>query len=515
METDLLSVWQAVGRHADLGAALTEAATYLKNRLYTHSLLLRHVDVGAMRIETLCAVAAEGGEGALLPRTDLSTRDLESVLAWCRRDKPLRAGRGDRFAMMLATAQEWKTALVVPLMRSDSTCGVLVLLSSASALPDDAESVVEGLREPLSVALGNHLRDHELASLREGLEADRRALLERLDRQDVVDVILGADRGLRDVIARVEQVARTEVPVLLLGETGSGKEVIAREIHKRSRRQHGPIERVNCGAIPPGLIDSELFGHERGSFTGATSTRYGRFERADGGSVFLDEIGELPLEAQVRLLRILQDGTYERVGGHKSMHADVRIIAATHRELERMVGLGSFREDLWYRIGVFPIRIPPLRDRIDDIPEMATHFAWRAGKRLGGSPLVPTTSDVDALIEYPWPGNVRELASVIERAAILGEGRRLDVAGALGAPIRKTASMPASSARSASPPRGETLDEVVRTHIENCLMETNGRVEGRYGAAVRLGVNPNTLRSRMRKLGINPALYRAIGSAGD
>src|SRR5690606_38988961 len=231
---------------------------------------------------------------------------------------------------------------------------------------------------------------------------------------------------------RVAQVAGADVPVLRLGETGTGKEVIAREIHRQSARSDGPVVKVNCGAIPAGLIDSELFGHERGSFTGAVQDRAGWFERADGGTLFLDEIGELPLDAQVRLLRVLQDGTFERVGGRRTHTVDVRIVAATHRDLRGMIDEGRFREDLWYRISVFPIRLPPLRERLTDIPALAEHFARGAGRRLGGVPLTATREDMELLLTSPWPGNVRELAAVIERAAILGGGVRLEVAAALG-----------------------------------------------------------------------------------
>ncbi len=213
---------------------------------------------------------------------------------------------------------------------------------------------------------------------------------------------------------RANLVSRADIPVLILGETGSGKEVVARAIHKQSGRVNKPFLRVNCGAIPPELVDSELFGHEPGSFTGATALRKGWFERADQGTLFLDECGELPLAAQVRLLRILQDGTYERVGGEKQLHVDVRVVAATHRNLQAMVGEGTFREDLWYRLAVFPIKLPPLRDRLEDIPALAAHFAQRASKRFGLPPRAPTPNDVNLLAAYPWPGNVRELASVME-----------------------------------------------------------------------------------------------------
>jgi len=312
---------------------------------------------------------------------------------------------------------------------------------------------------------------------------------------------------------RINLVAHSDVPVLILGETGSGKEVVARAIHKGSRRQAGPFLRVNCGAIPPELIDSELFGHERGSFTGAVATRKGWFERADGGTLFLDEVGELPLAAQVRLLRILQDGSFERVGGQRPLHVDVRVVAATNRDLHAMVADGTFREDLWYRIAVFVVRIPPLRERIEDIPMLASHFALRAAKRLGTPPLVPTPQDNDLLVSYDWPGNVRELSAVIERAAILGMGRRLDVAAALGVNTRiapratdTTRLLPATTATDNDAIL--TLDSAMAEHIRLALTRTRGKIEGRHGAARLLDINPYTLRARMRKLGIDWTSFR-------
>jgi len=302
--------------------------------------------------------------------------------------------------------------------------------------------------------------------------------------------------------------------VLLLGETGTGKEVIARTIHAESRRAHGPIVRVNCGAIPAGLIDSELFGHERGSFTGAHIMRKGWFERADGGTLFLDEVAELPLDAQVRLLRILQDGTFERIGGQRSLTVDVRIIAATNRDVHEMVSSGQFREDLWYRISVFPIAIPPLRERLEDLPLLAGHFASRAGRRLNGVPLYPSSSDIETLLGYSWPGNVRELGAVIERAAILGGGRALKIAAALGStgPVgySRSAEPPSEAPRTAAPQASAELqlDGVVSAHIRRVLAATNGRIEGQAGAARMLGINPHTLRARMRKLNIHWASYR-------
>jgi transcriptional regulator with GAF, ATPase, and Fis domain len=306
---------------------------------------------------------------------------------------------------------------------------------------------------------------------------------------------------------RVAQVAPTDVPVLLFGETGAGKEVVARAIHEASPRRGGPMLRVNCGAIPPGLIDSELFGHERGSFTGAVAGRAGWFERADGGTLFLDEVGELPLAAQVRLLRVLQEAVIERVGGQRTLHVDVRLVAATHRHLEEMVAAGTFRQDLWYRINVFPIVIPPLRERQEDIPALAAHFARSAGTRIGGAPLALSPSDIDLLIAYHWPGNVRELAAVIERAAILGDGKRLDIGNALGS--RAQSARPVSTPTSGSDNAHlTTLNVAIARHIEAALETTRGKIEGPRGAAKLLGINPHTLRSRMRKLGVRWQRFR-------
>jgi transcriptional regulator with GAF, ATPase, and Fis domain len=285
------------------------------------------------------------------------------------------------------------------------------------------------------------------------------------------------------------------------------------------------VVRVNCGAIPAALIDSELFGHERGAFTGAVATRKGWFERADGGTLFLDEIGELPAAAQVRLLRVLQDGSLERVGGGHVITVDVRVVAATHRQLDAMVAEGAFREDLWYRISVFPIRLPPLRERSEDIPTLAAHFARRAGQRLGGMALEPSAQDIALLRAYAWPGNVRELIAVIERAAILGDGRRLEVGTALGtgAPSQVERRIPTSpppvlGAVNSLPVRDAgtpSLDLAMRGHIERALLQVHGRIEGPFGAAKLLGINPHTLRARMRKLGIDWAKYRPATDAAS
>jgi hydrogenase-4 transcriptional activator len=315
--------------------------------------------------------------------------------------------------------------------------------------------------------------------------------------------LIGASTGLAAVMARAQMVSRSSAPVLLFGETGTGKEIIARAIHEHSPFRHGPFRRVNCGAISPELIDSELFGHEQGAFTGAVARRKGWFEQADGGTLFLDEVGELALAAQVRLLRVVQDGEVVRVGGDRPVHVRVRIVAATHRDLPALVETQAFREDLYYRLSVFPIVIPPLRDRPGDIRAFAEYFAERAANRFGLRAVPVSDDDVRVLATYRWPGNVREMAAVMDRAVLIGQGRVLDVAAALGQGTTAAAPALPASADAARPSAIEPLDVIVRRHIEAALRETHGRVEGRHGAARLLRINPHTLRARMRKLQID------------
>jgi transcriptional regulator with GAF, ATPase, and Fis domain len=336
------------------------------------------------------------------------------------------------------------------------------------------------------------------------IDGDSRAGEERL---------IGGDTGLGAVMARARMVSRSGAPVLLFGETGTGKEIIARVVHEHSAFRSGPFRRVNCGAISPELIDSELFGHEPGAFTGATTRRKGWFEQADGGTLFLDEVGELSLAAQVRLLRVVQDGEVIRVGGERPVHVKVRIVAATHRDLPAMVESQAFREDLYYRLAVFPIVIPPLRDRPSDIRAFAEYFADRAANRFGVRPIAVSDDDVRVLTAYRWPGNVREMAAVMDRAVLIGQGRTLNVAEALGGTGAPASAAPARVRAPGVSSTIEPLDAVITAHIERALEATAGRVDGPHGAARILRINPHTLRARMRKLRIDWRRFRVSPTA--
>jgi transcriptional regulator with GAF, ATPase, and Fis domain len=314
------------------------------------------------------------------------------------------------------------------------------------------------------------------------------------------DEIIGSDFGLKTVIEMVQQVAHLDSPVLLLGETGTGKEVIANAIHYSSPRRDGPFIKVNCGAIPETLLDSELFGHEKGAFTGAISQKRGRFERANKGTIFLDEIGELPAQAQVRLLRVLQTKEIERVGGTTSIPVDVRIISATNRNLQEMIHSGRFREDLWFRLNVFPIMIPPLRQRRGDIRSLVHHFVDRKSKelKLAERPVLAPGA-IDRLVAYDWPGNVRELENVIERALIQHRGGALSFETLLPVSHSGDRTPIQDSGRNRDLP---PLDEMTVQHIRQALEMTGGKINGPGGAAQILGIHPNTLRNRMNRLGI-------------
>jgi transcriptional regulator with GAF, ATPase, and Fis domain len=358
--------------------------------------------------------------------------------------------------------------------------------------------LLETIREPFAIAMANARRYRELVRMKDLLAEDNRALQTDIKRTIGVEVI-GADFGLREVMEQVRKVAPSNSPTLLLGETGTGKEIIANAIHMASNRSSGPMISMQCGAVPETLLDTELFGHEKGAFTGASERKRGRFERAHGGSLFLDEIAELSHEAQVRLLRVLQEKRFERVGGTKTIEVDVRVIAATHRDLDRMVRDGRFREDLWYRLNVLPIRIPPLRLRRDDIPSLVQYFVERKAREMN-LPNIPSISsfDLERLKKYDWPGNVRELQNIVERALILSQGRSL-VFPELSSPRSFVSGLRSQHENETV----QTMDEAVAAHIRSVLDHTKWKISGPGGAAELLRMNDSTLRFRMQKLGIN------------
>ncbi len=360
------------------------------------------------------------------------------------------------------------------------------------------------INEPAAIALANSLQYRELARIKDLLAEDNRYLQEDL-RREAGETIVGAEEGLRKVMEKLRRVAPLDSPVLLLGETGVGKEVIAHALHDLSKRRGGPFIKVDCGAIPESLVDTELFGHEKGAFTGAEARKRGRFERAHTGTIFLDEIGELPLQAQTRMLRVLQNREIERVGGTEPIALDIRIIAATHRDLEQRIEEGLFREDLFFRLNVFPIRIPPLRERRQDIPMLVDHFIHRKAVTLGIRDLPkPAAGAIDRLMVYDWPGNIRELENAVERALIESRGR--GNGGRLEFPTIGRRDRPKDdpfSPRTADSGKRLTLAEATASHIRRALDLSGGKINGPGGAAERLDIHPNTLRSKMDRLGLS------------
>src|SRR5262245_909462 len=354
--------------------------------------------------------------------------------------------------------------------------------------PSAAVGELQLLADLMAIAMQHAQQQRELTSLR--VETERAGRLsDDLDADDFEEIV-GDSPALRTALGRLLEVASTDASVVILGETGTGKELFARALHNRSSRRGRPFVRVNCAALPPTLIESELFGHERGAFTGAVSMRQGRFELAHRGTIFLDEIGDLAADIQAKLLRVLQEGEFERVGSSQSRKVDVRVIAATHHDLDAAVKDGRFRVDLYYRLNVFPIVLPPLRERIEDIPRLAWFFINRRQRALNRRFTRIPAAVLTALQEHAWPGNVRELENVIERAMIHSTGDTLVLDDGPGLKLWS------------SPHEGTTLQDVERRHIEHALRRSGWRINGSGNAAEALGLHPNTLRFRMKKLGI-------------
>lgn len=385
-----------------------------------------------------------------------------------------------------------KSFCSIPLLSRNHALGALNVgrRRDAGFDPDDVQLLGQ-VAQQIAIAVENALAFREIAALKDTLAKEKVYLEEEIQTAYNFEEIVGESRALKHVLKQVQTVAATDSTVLILGETGSGKELIARALHNLSNRRERTFVKLNCAAIPTGLLESELFGHEKGAFTGAIATKIGRFELADRGTIFLDEVGEIPLELQVKLLRVLQEQEFERLGSTRTMRVNVRVIAATNRDLSHMVDAQQFRSDLYYRLKVFPVTVPPLRERVEDIPVLVRHFvqkfAARMKKRIESVP----TDAMRALQAYGWPGNVRELENFVERAVILSSGSELFVSTA---ELKRAAPVGNGSAT--------TLEDAEREHILKALRETNWVIGGDAGAAARLGMKRTTLQSKMQKLGI-------------
>ena len=381
----------------------------------------------------------------------------------------------------------------VALVSRGRLLGVLALASSEeNAFGGDELTFVSQVAQQVAIGLENALAYGEISNLKDKLAQEKLYLEEEIRGEIDFEGIVGQSSALRHVLDLVETVAPSDSTVLLLGETGTGKELIARAVHDRSRRKDRTFVKLNCAAIPTGLLESELFGHERGAFTGAIAQKIGRLELADQGSLFLDEIGDIPLEIQPKLLRALQEREFERLGSTHTKKVDVRLVAATNRDLEKMIEDREFRGDLYYRLNVFPIRIPPLRERPEDIPLLVRYFTQKYGRRMEKKIESIPTAAMKKLSSWHWPGNIRELENFIERSVILTHGT------ALQAPISELG----NNGRTAPP--GGTREANEREEIVRVLKTTNGRVAGPNGAATRMGLKRTTLIARMKKLGVDP-----------
>ena len=497
----------------EIKESLRSAFEFLRDEIPLDVLLLFLLDerLGAVR-----HIAHAADKGAVLPDVIIPMPEgmPEAIAARDFREAFIVAPETDEIFSAMGPMAKLKgnSDLIVPLRIKEELSGGLVLRARGeNRYNQEHVDLVGCLAKPFSVALANALAHEEVLRYQSILLDDKRFLHRELN-PVMAEEIIGDSTGLSNVMEMVRQVAPLNNTVLILGETGTGKELIANAIHYSSSRKDAPFIKVNCGALPENLIDSELFGHERGAFTGAIAESRGRFERAEGGTIFLDEIGELPQTAQVRLLRVLQHHEVERVGGKRPLPVDIRVIAATHRNLQEMVTNGSFREDLWYRLSGFPMIVPPLRQRKEDVPALTRHFVALKSKEFGiGYPPSIAPGALQRLMEYSWPGNVRELENIVEREIILHRGGPLTFEMV---PKHENRSLSKYEDMAESPTPLLKLEDAMAAHLSAVLKLPEGKIHGPGGAAELLGMNANTLRWRLDKLGISYR-RRMRGKAGE
>ena len=493
----LLEVNNAVVSHLDLDQLFPAVSTCLR-RVIQHdgsSLLLCDEETGRWRIHVLDFDRNENfiEEGRIEESTQSpSCLAITTGKAALFNERDLVAMGGASPCAQDLLDRGIKSFCSVPLLSRNHSIGALNVgrRRDAGFDPEDVQLLGQ-VAQQIAIAVENALAFREIAALKDKLAKEKVYLEEEIQTDYNFEEIVGESRALKQVLSQVQTVAATDSTVLILGETGSGKELIARALHNLSGRRERTFVKLNCAAIPTGLLESELFGHEKGAFTGAIATKIGRFELADRGTIFLDEVGEIPLELQVKLLRVLQEQEFERLGSTRTMRVNVRVIAATNRDLSQMVDAQQFRSDLYYRLKVFPVTVPPLRERVEDIPVLVRHFVQKFASRMKKHIETVPADAMRALQAYGWPGNVRELENFVERAVILSSGSELFVPTA---ELKRPASLPNGSAT--------TLEAAERDHIIKALRDTHWVIGGSSGAAARLGMKRTTLQSKMQKLGI-------------
>ncbi len=492
----LRSISDTVVRNLDLSQLFTAISVALRT-------LIRHdyasLSLPELNHDDLRIYAVDFPEGKGLLHVD-QLNPIEGSLAGraLTVKKPVMVARLRYSQFPVDSSSKWeaeglKSACAIPLVSNSSTVGVITVgRAQEGAFNMSDVTMLQELSSSIAIAVQNALAFREISLLKDQL-AEHRDYLEREIRAEFnFNEIKGESAALKEVLQAVSTVAPTDVPVLILGETGTGKELIARAIHQRSQRAQYPMVKINCAAIPAALIESELFGFEKGAFTGAMTSKKGRLELANKGTIFLDEIGELPIESQSKLLRVLQEHEFERLGGTRTLHADIRVIAATNRDLRQMMDDKQFRSDLYYRLRVFPITVPPLRERRDDVPILVRFFTEKYARRMGRKITNISETAMKALCAWHWPGNIREMENFIERAVILSRGEVLDV------PVAEL-----KEPTNTNLERTDTLEATEREYILQILKDAGGVIAGPRGAAAKLGLKRSTLQGKMRKLGIS------------